>query len=216
VAAESVDPATDRPLTDAEPVRGAAPRPRLRALGVIRLAIAVGILVYLLRQIPIAQVIGAIVRADRGWLAAAAALSLLGQTIIARRLRLLSDELGLALTTRRILEINVGAMFYGLFMPAANLARSAVRLYAMARPTGRILEAMSAVFFDRVAATQATAILGLVAFWPADVPRRFGYVGWIFAASLLALFIPFAALTSRLAGAAWRRVAELLGFPWGV
>jgi uncharacterized protein (TIRG00374 family) len=215
-AAESGDPDSLHSLADAEPRTGASRRPRLRALAVIRLAVAVGILVYLLRHIPISQVIGAIARADRGWLVAAAALALSGQGIIARRLRLLSDELGLALTTRRILEINVGAMFYGLFMPAANLARSAVRLYAMARPTGRILEAMSAVFFDRVAATQATAMLGLVAFWPADVPGQFSYVGWIFAASIVALLIPFAALTSRPAAAAWRHVSERIGFPWGV
>lgn len=214
--ADSAAAVSNLELTDAPRGADDTRRPRLRLLSIVRLAVAVGILVYLLRQIPISQVVDAIVLADRGWLLAAAALAVAGQGVIACRLQLLSKELGLALTTRRILEINVGATFYGLFLPAANLARSAVRLYAMARPTGRIVETMSAVFFDRVAATAATAILGLIAFWPADVPRQFGYVGWVFAASIVALLLLFAAFTSRRAAVVWRYVAARTGFPWGV
>ncbi|HJU65551.1 MAG TPA: lysylphosphatidylglycerol synthase transmembrane domain-containing protein [Gemmatimonadaceae bacterium] len=208
--------AAEIPVAGAEIIPAPSRRRKLRLFGIVRLAIAAGILAYLLRQIPLSLVVAAIVQVDRWWLLAAAALSVSGQGVIAVRLRLLSNELGLALTTRRILQINVGAMFYGLFMPAANVARSAVRLYAMAKPTGRIVEAMTAVFFDRLAATAATAILALVAFLPAAVPPRFVYIGWLFVASLAGMALLFAAFTSRTAATVWGRLAELIGFPWGV
>lgn len=135
--------------------------------------VAAAILVFLFTRVSVADVVGALVSARTPPLLAAVGLSFLAQVAAAYRLRTLAAAHGFGFSTARMLEINLGAMFYGLFVPGGNVTAGAVRLYKMARDEGRLPVAFSALLRDRLDATVALAVVGL-GFFLVDRPPGAG------------------------------------------
>lgn len=131
------------------------------------------VLILVFTRVSVAEVVGALVSARTAPLVGAVGLSFLAQVGAAYRLRMLASAYGFGFSTPRMLEINLAAMFYGLFVPGGNVTAGAVRLYKMARDEGRLPVAFSALVRDRLDATVALAVVGL-AFFLADRPPGAG------------------------------------------
>ena len=163
------DPAPNRAVTDelASPPRVA----QRRALRLLRVAAAVALLAYLYSIVDVGQVAGVLRGVHGGWLAAAAALSLLMQWTITLRLKQLTDAQGAVLPMAAMLEINFTTLFYGLFLPGGNVGSWAVRFYKLSRQGGTMAGAAVALVLDRLLATMSLCAVG-VAFWfLADPPE---------------------------------------------
>ena len=156
--------------------------------GLLRLSIAFGIIYYLLSKIPLSEVIASVTSARVDYVIAAFIISILSQLILAHRLRFLTDKQGMSLPTSQILEINLAAVFYGLFLPGGNLTGGAIRFYKLARTDKKMAEALASIVFDRMAATIALCVIGIL-FWLVNLPSNSGYIGLSMIVALGILFI---------------------------
>ncbi len=133
----------------------------------LRVAVALVILFYLLRKIPISRVIDSLFSVSVGFVFAAFLASILLQLVLAYRLRLLTEKQKIYISTFDLLCINLSAVFYGLFLPGGSLTGGVVRFYklsGLSDSRGRILVSM---VFDRVVATVTLCVIG-VFFWLLD------------------------------------------------
>jgi uncharacterized membrane protein YbhN (UPF0104 family) len=158
--------------------------------GILRLAIAAAILVYLFRSVPASQVRAVLGRADLAWVAAAFLLAVFTQVLVARRLRILTNAYALSLTTFDVFEINLATRFYGLFLPGGGATAAAVRVVRLARLKKDHAGAIASIALDRVVATLALCCVG-VAF--GLVAARPGQSAWllIMGIAMLGLATPF-------------------------
>lgn len=136
-------------------------------------AVAAAILAFLFSRVSVREVADALAGARTAPLLVAVGLSFLALLGTAYRLRTLAAAHGFGFSTSRMLEINLGAMFYGLFVPGGTVTGGAVRLYKMAREEGRLASAFSALLRDRLDATVALALVGL-GFFLVDQPPGAG------------------------------------------
>lgn len=134
---------------------------------VLRLSVTLGILYYLLHKIPLYKVIGSLASANINYVLPACLISILLQFFILFRLKFLVDRQGMSVSALRVFDINLGAVFYRLFLPGGNLTEAAVRYYKLSRGNNQRAEALAAVIFDRVVATIALCIVGVL-FWVVD------------------------------------------------
>ncbi len=141
-----------------------------RVMRALRYVVAVGILVVLFTQVEADKVWAALRQAHVGWLAAAAATSLLLQWSIALRLKRLTDAQGIDLSVGQLFEINLATTFYGLFLPGGNFAGLAVRFYRLGNRGRDIAGAGVALLIDRIVATLSLCAVGM-AFWLLEMPR---------------------------------------------
>jgi uncharacterized membrane protein YbhN (UPF0104 family) len=155
---------------------GAAPPSQVAPLArlTLRLLLSAVIVWVLFTRIPVTEV-GRVLRSvNGGFVALAIALVPLFTYVGAAQQRVLTMHQGLTLSTPRILEINVAAQFYGLFLPG-YLAGGVLRWYRMSRG-GRAVGALAAIAFNRLLETLVILLLG-VAMWllaqPPWVDARF-------------------------------------------
>ena len=143
---------------------------------VLRLSIAFGILYYFLSKIPLPEIMASIISAKVNYVIIALIISILSQFILAYRLKFLTDRQEISLSTFQLLEINLTTVFYGLFLPGGNLTGGAIRFYKLSRPSNKRVEALASIAFDRIAATIALCVIGVL-FWLFDLPPDSGYIG---------------------------------------
>ncbi len=163
---------------------------------VLRLSIAFGILYYLLRKIPLSEVIASLSSAKVNYVIAAFLLSIFLQLILVHRLKFLTDKQGMSLSIFQLLEINLAVVFYRLFLPGGNLMGGAIRFYKLSRLKNKRAEALATVIFDRIAATIAVCAIGIL-FWIVDFPSNSGYTGPSMIVSLGVLLILYILLFGR-------------------
>ena len=172
-----------------------SPRIRKRWLvALVRAAIALAIFAYLFRQISPASVVDALASAAPGPLVAAFLCALLGQLVIADRLRRLVQALGMRLSTLSLLQINLATVFYGLILPAGNVTGIIARFYRMSRQEQNYAGVAIGLAFERMVATLTLCLVGMV-FWLIDWPSPWPALALMLGA-LGALLLLHAALFS--------------------
>jgi glycosyltransferase 2 family protein len=189
-----------------------------------RFAVAAALIVWLFRRSGgLAPVWNAFRAANPAWVGVAFAGMLLIQLVIAHRLQRLTAAAGAGLGTREVLAINLSTLFYGLFLPGGGITAIAIRFYRLTRSDRPYAGALVAILADRVLATAALCVTGLV-FWLLDDAGRSHPALIVLlvttAGSLLALAAMFSAAPARLAGTlasrlpllrdGWPRVEEAL------
>lgn len=149
----------------ARPPSRVAPLARLA----LRLLLSAAIVWILFTRIPVTEV-GRVLRSvHAGYVLLAIALVPLYTYVGAAQQRLLTSHQGLALSTARILEINIAAQFYGLFLPG-YLAGGVLRWYRMSRG-GKAVGALAAIAFNRLLETLTLLLIGAVMWLLARPPR---------------------------------------------
>lgn len=141
-----------------------------RWLKPLRYAVAVLLLVWLFSRFPLSQVGAVLARAGLPTLLLGAAAAVAAQMVASVRLALVARHHGFTITAREASGINFAAAFYGLTVPAGNLAGGAVRIFRLGGG-GRPMPALAAVFADRVHATYGMLLAGSI-FWLADPVAR--------------------------------------------
>jgi uncharacterized protein (TIRG00374 family) len=180
--------------------------------GVLRFSVAFGILFYLFSKIPILEVMTAITSAKANYIIAAFIISFLSQPILAYRLRFLTDRQGMLLSTSQILEINFTSVFYGLFLPGGNLAAGTVRFYKLSKVDGKFSEAFVSILFDRIAATIALCMIGIL-FWLVELPFHTGFIGFAMILTLGLSFLPYFLLFGKRTSLLWRKCFDYIKWP---
>ena len=137
-------------------------------------------------KVPLTNVLAAVTSADIRLLFAALLAILCTQLISAKRLKLLTDANDLGLTTYELFRINLATMFYGLFLPAGNVAGFAIRIYRVSQPNKQYVGSIVSILFDRVVATWALCLVGIVA-WLVDASRETWPVLLLMVAALIGI-----------------------------
>ncbi|GBD39748.1 hypothetical protein HRbin37_02034 [bacterium HR37] len=133
----------------------------------LRVAVALGILFYLLKKIPISRVIDSLLSVNLGFVFSAFLASILLQLVLAYRLRLLTEKQKINISTFDLLCINLSAVFYGLFLPGGNLTGGVVRFYKLSGLSDSRGGVLVSMVFDRVVATVTLCVIGGF-FWLLD------------------------------------------------
>ncbi len=137
---------------------------------ILRFAIAIAIIVFLFTKINIPDVISSILSVKLYYVIPAIILNLLAWYLASYRLKFFSDLEGFAISTFRALEITLGAVFYGLFLPGGNLAVGVVKFYKLSSKNKKLTEAFIALALDRVFATITLCLVGIF-FWMISIPE---------------------------------------------
>jgi len=137
---------------------------------ILRFAVAFVIILYLLSKIGLSDVISSILSANLIYLLSAIVVNLLVWFIASYRLKFFSDLQGLNISTFQAFEINLSTVFYGLFLPGGNLTGGAIKFYKLSNKDNKLSEALVALALDRVFATIALCLVGLL-FWVMSFPE---------------------------------------------
>ncbi|MEN8374785.1 MAG: lysylphosphatidylglycerol synthase transmembrane domain-containing protein [Gemmatimonadota bacterium] len=182
---------------------------RGRLLLLLRWGAAALILFLLLRAVSVSAIVDATRAIELRWAAAALAFSLAAQLAVAGRLKLLSDAFGLGASLAAMFRINLAALFYGMFLPAGNVAAAAVRYYRIARPREEYSAGAVVLVLDRLAAAAALCAVGVAAWLLADpIDGRAALA--VMAAALVILLLAHVVLLSRRASKAAEWLAPRL------
>jgi uncharacterized protein (TIRG00374 family) len=152
-------------------------------LTLIKLVVAFGVLYYIFSKIPLSAVMVTVITSKINYVMTAFIISIFIQILLAYRLKLLTDEQGMSLSISQVLEIHLCTVFYGLFLPGGSLGAGAIRFYKLSRSEKKIAESFAAIAFDRMVATIAICVIGIV-FWSLDFPSDSGYVGLVMIVAL--------------------------------
>ena len=136
---------------------------------ILRFAIAIAIIIFLLTKISIADVINSVLSAKLLYVTPAIILTLLAWYVASYKLKFFSNMQGLTISTFQAFEIDVSTLFYGLFLPGGNLTGGVIKFYKLSRKDNKLSEALVALALDRVFATLALCVVGLF-FWMLSVP----------------------------------------------
>lgn len=131
----------------------------------IRFIVAIGILGYVFRKIPLSEVFNAMTSAKTYYVLAACAASLLAQPLLSHQLKILAEKQGIPISEFQALEIHLRSIFYGLFLPGGNLTLGAIRSYQLSGPYRKIEGAIVCVIFDRIILTITVLIIGICLWW---------------------------------------------------
>jgi uncharacterized membrane protein YbhN (UPF0104 family) len=193
------------------PGRGAA----LRHL--LKLAVGLAIVGFLLARYDARGVLDAIAAADRASLALAWCCALPGIACFALAYRLARRPLEMPLRTWSIFKILLQVQFFGLFLPGGTNA--VVKWYKLSRPADQPGQSLALVAFTRGAMT-LTLLLLVLAGMLADPGFRWPGLFWL-ALTLLVLTVAFLLVCvsdrarerfRRLVGPLWRRLHLLAAF----
>lgn len=153
-----------------------------------RFLIAFAILYFLFSRIPLSDVISTLASAKLSYLMFASILTILSYVIAAYRLKCFTSLQGISLTALQVFEINLATAFYGLFLPGGNLTGGAIRFYKLSVNDKKIAEAFTSLALDRITATIALCLVGIV-FWIIHFPSDSEYIVISMAAILFILII---------------------------
>ncbi|MDX1541622.1 MAG: lysylphosphatidylglycerol synthase domain-containing protein, partial [Geminicoccaceae bacterium] len=129
----------------------------------VRAALSAGALFLLFSFVPLESVGAALGNIGVAWFSLALLVYVTEIVAMAVRIRILTGQSSMPLSTGAILEINLVASFYALFVPG-DLAAGAIRWYRMSRPSGQRAEAFAAISFARLIDTIGLFALGGLAF----------------------------------------------------
>lgn len=141
----------------------------------LRACVAFGILYYLFSKIPLSIVMSSLSTAKLNYLVMAYIITLVMHLIAGYRLKFFTKNQGLQFSVFQAIEINMSAVFYGLFLPGGNLAGGAIRFYKLSGHGKNMAEALAALTLDRVIATLALCLIGIL-FWLINLPSESGYI----------------------------------------
>jgi hypothetical protein len=185
-------------------------RPILSLKLIVRLLAAAGVLIVLFTQVSFGEVGAAMAGARPVPLLAALALTLAAQWATAWRLRLLTRAHGVELTTWQVLVINLGTLWYGLFLPGGSVTALAIRFSKLARAQQDAAGAGVSLLIDRVLATLALCFVG-AGFWILERPRGSAAVMAVTAGMFAVSFALARVILARHPGRIVRGVRELTG-----
>lgn len=148
---------------------GAAPRIPRRPATVARAVTAVAILAFLFGRIPVGTVLDAAASASVPALIAAFAIGLLAHVAVADRLRRLIEPFGVRISTGSLYRIHLATLFYGIALPAGNVAAIVSRFYQISKYRADYAGIGVALALERVVGVLSLCAVG-IAFWLADRP----------------------------------------------
>ena len=154
----------------------------------LRFFIAFVILYYLFSKIPLQNVLSTVVSAKVSYLIFAFILTIISYLIAGYRLKCFTDRQGMSFSFYQVFEINLATVFYGLILPGGNIASGAIRFYKLSSQDKKIREALASLALDRVTATIALCIVGIV-FWLIHLPSNSDYIFFIMAIVLFGLIL---------------------------
>jgi len=181
-----------------------------------KLAVAGGLLYYVFRVVPFAEVLQSLRSAQIGKAGAGLALLFVARIIAAVRMKVLTDKQGLSFSLSEIFEIGTTATFYGLILPG-TLSGGLIRWYKLARQ-GEPMRALASLTWDRLADATSVAVIG-VGCWLLTRPSApHAAVGPALLAGCLALVALYlAGFSPRVGGWVFPRIesaARLLKSEW--
>jgi len=181
-----------------------------------KLAVAGGLLYYVFRVVPFAEVLHSLRSAQPGKVAAGLALLFVARLIAAVRMKALTDKQGLSFSLSEIFEIGTTATFYGLVLPG-TLSGGLIRWYKLARQ-GEPMRALASLTWDRLADATSVAVIGVVCWFLTAPSAPRAAVGPALLAGCLALVGLYLAGFSPVVGG-WvfprvERAARLLKSEW--
>jgi uncharacterized membrane protein YbhN (UPF0104 family) len=191
-----------------------------RRLRAVKLALALGLVVYVAAALPPGVLWAHLAGIAPGWFVLAFTLYLASHLLGACVLHFLLRPQAMALSPIRLFGINLAAHFYALFMPAGTLAGGVVRWYRLGYAARRMPEVLSALMTSRALEIVALVALALVGWLLDPLPVGGAAVGAVLGALLAGSAGLYVALSSRplalrlvavvrlvSAGAALRRLA---------
>ena len=146
-------------------------KPRKLPLIIFRLIVAIVILLILFSKIPIAEVLAAIGKTNFLYAFAAFFMAFLMHVGASFRLKILCELQDIKLSTFDVFNINTSSRFYGLFLPGGNFTGIAIRFYRLSIIKKKYTEAMLAMLCDRIFATIALCVMGML-FWIIELPEE--------------------------------------------
>ena len=176
----------------------------------LRVILSAAILWILFTRIPLPEVTRVLRSVNAGYVLLAIALVPFYSYIGAAQQHVLTNHQGLTLSTARILEINIAAQFYGLFLPG-YLAGGVLRWYRMSRG-GKAIAALAAIAFNRLLETLTLLVIGVAMWLLARPPQVAPIFTVLMLGALIGAVVVFATLfDGRLAS--WAR-ARLTSRRW--
>ena len=199
------------------------PLPVIRRTGrktLVRVAVTAAVMAYLFSQVAASEVLAEVRSATPLLIGMATLVALAGQVVVAERLRRMVGALGLRASTFELLQIDLGARFYGLFLPGGNLTGVVARFYRIARRDGAYAATAVALVIERLVATITLCFVGIL-FWLLELPSGNGlalivmlgaFTGLLALQTLLFLDRPFTTRLRARASEWWpRQLASLRG-----
>ncbi len=138
---------------------------RRLATGLIRVVVSLGLLAFLLAQVDLGEIAGALARADWRFLGAALALYLAGVVLRAYRWQGLMRALGYPATLSRLTVLYFVGAFFSNLLPT-GVGGDVVRAFEVARDGAGAAPGASSVLVDRVAGLLTLLAMALVALIP--------------------------------------------------
>jgi len=138
------------------------------ALKLLRIAVAGFLLYFIFTKIGLSTIIETMGSANLAVLVPALLATILVQLVAAYRLKLLIYAQGLDLQTSQVLEVNLAARFYGLFLPGGILTTTLLRAFKFTQNRSQFARVVTALFADRVLVTLALGFLGFLFCLPAQ------------------------------------------------
>jgi uncharacterized membrane protein YbhN (UPF0104 family) len=143
--------------------RGSSQAGRARLFNVLKVAVSVGMLAYvLLVRVDLRELAAVVVDARWGYLAGAAMLAILGVALRAVRWRALLRAIQIDVGLQRLVGLYFVGTFFNIFLPS-GFGGDAVRMMELARQSKRTPEAIGTVLVDRANGLWVLFILGLIA-----------------------------------------------------
>ena len=179
------------PVEPAVSLSDSARRARVMAARLLRFVVALALLYYVVSEIGLANLLDKAATAHVTDLVIAFLVFVLIQVIGAIRQQWLIDAQGIRLPLTVVLEVNLAARFYGLFLPGGSITALLIRVFKFTRDGAELAGVVTALFADRLLATVSLCAVGL-AFW---LPVQAS--GWWLTAFIVALaagLIPLAVL----------------------
>lgn len=130
---------------------------------VLKAVVTSGLLYLVFATIPIKGIVSGIASARIDYFTASFLLLLLKNFFASWRMKQLTDRQGIAVSLRRIFEVNLITSYYGLFLPG-SLAGGAIRWHKLYQADRNALGIFLAMLFNRFMVTTATAATGVM-FW---------------------------------------------------
>lgn len=130
---------------------------------ICKIALTIGILVFIFSKIPIDNVWLSLKHANRA-LIGTSFLFLIGMRyIIAYRIKIFTNVHKMRISLQQFFEISLMTNFYGLFLPGI-LAGGAVRWYKISSVENKPAESLTAIVYDRLISTLVIIMVGII-FW---------------------------------------------------
>lgn len=185
-------------------------RTRRHLATALRLALGAAILVLLFHQVPTAALVSALREVRWPPVTLALVIALASHVAVAIRLQGLVAAFGMRIAGAEIVALTLGALFYGLFLPAGNLTGILVRYVGIARREGNYAGAGVALLLDRLIATVTLCAVGIF-FCLLDGRPASRHALLALAAGLVALLaVPAIALHGGIGPLLMRRLPERL------